>query len=149
MLKCYAWCSLQGTLCLLVLLILLLAAAPWHLHACASETVGNGPTVLGPACNLRHAVPLCTALADALTCCPCRYDKFSFDITQALQNATGSSHELLVEVTDPSGWCHYLHRVLVFLDDLSCAETQLASATAICNEARLHLDIMAHSTCCL
>ena len=31
------------------------------------------------------------------------YDKFTFDITQALQNSHGHSHELMVEVTDPSG----------------------------------------------
>ncbi|DBB10511.1 hypothetical protein WJX82_011175 [Trebouxia sp. C0006] len=30
------------------------------------------------------------------------YDQFTFDITQALQNSSGNSHELLVEVTDPS-----------------------------------------------
>lgn len=36
--------------------------------------------------------------------CPCRYDRFTFDITSALQNgSSGSVHELLVEVTDPSG----------------------------------------------
>lgn len=33
----------------------------------------------------------------------CRYDRFTFDITQALEKAPGSCHELLVEVTDPSG----------------------------------------------
>ena len=32
-----------------------------------------------------------------------RFDQFTFDITQALQNAAGASHELLVQVTDPSG----------------------------------------------
>ena len=35
--------------------------------------------------------------------CPCRYDSFSFDITSAMQNGSGSVHQLLVEVTDPSG----------------------------------------------
>lgn len=35
--------------------------------------------------------------------CLCRYDKFSFDVTQALQQAPGNHHELLLEVTDPSG----------------------------------------------
>lgn len=35
------------------------------------------------------------------------YDRFTFDITSALQNgSSGSVHELLVEVTDPSGACH-------------------------------------------
>ena len=44
----------------------------------------------------------------------CRYDQFTFDITQALQNSSGNSHELLVEVTDPSGGSptHYCMLIL-------------------------------------
>lgn len=33
----------------------------------------------------------------------CRFDKFSMDITQALGQAQGGTHEILVQVSDPSG----------------------------------------------
>ncbi len=36
----------------------------------------------------------------------CRYDKFSYDITDALTNGTDGTHELIVGVYDPTEFAH-------------------------------------------
>ena len=64
------------------------------------------------AIRSKFLIHTCRVFAFAWHCRPqqmltrsacCRYDKFSMDITQALQNAHTGSHEILVQVSDPSG----------------------------------------------
>jgi hypothetical protein len=48
-------------------------------------------------------VPLCIECIESL----CRYDKFSFDITDALTKGDESgNHELIVRVFDPTEYAH-------------------------------------------